>query len=320
MARPLRLSFENACYHITSRGNRRDNIFKHPKDKTTFLEKMNETFEKHSISCYAYCLMDNHYHLFLKTLQGNISKAMHYLNTSYSNWYKAKYKIIGVVFQGRYKAILVDVDSYALMLSVYIHLNPIRAKMVERPDEYVWSSYLDYAGKRKPLIKKLDTEFILKQLDSDLKTANMKYAKQVIRNIWMKSPLNDAFKGVAIGREGFIEKIKQKISLTGRNREISETRFAGTFSAEEIINNITDMFDIKRKSIFDKSRNNTYRKLAIYVLKEKTTLTLKEIGEMFDIDYVSVSSSVKRFARDMKKNKKLQNMKTVILNSLDGYA
>ncbi len=146
MARPLRLSFENAVYHITARGNRRDNIYNAEKDKVIFLEKMSETFEKYSISCYAYCLMDNHYHIFLKTLHSNVSKAMHYLNTSYSNWFKAKYRIVGVIFQGRYKSILVDADNYALMLSIYIHLNPLRAKIVKEPGDYIWSTYLDYVG------------------------------------------------------------------------------------------------------------------------------------------------------------------------------
>ena len=106
MARPLRLTFRNAVYHITARGNRRDNIYNSERDKEVFLEKMSETFEKYFISCYAYCLMDNHYHIFFRTVHGNVSKAMHYLNTSYSNWFKARYRIEGGVFQGRYKSFL----------------------------------------------------------------------------------------------------------------------------------------------------------------------------------------------------------------------
>lgn len=84
--------------------------------------------------------MDNHYHLFIRTEDSNLSKAMHYLNTSYSNWFKAKYRIIGVVFQGRYESIVVDADNYALVLSAYIHLNPLRANMVDKLEDYNWSS------------------------------------------------------------------------------------------------------------------------------------------------------------------------------------
>ena len=99
MARPLRLSFENAVYHIMARGNRGESIFYSDGDKKVFIDKMNEAFEKYSFICYAYCLMDNHYHLFLKTPFANISEGMHYLNASYANWFRAKHKLVGVVFR-----------------------------------------------------------------------------------------------------------------------------------------------------------------------------------------------------------------------------
>jgi len=161
MARPLRISFENAFYHITARGIRRENIFYSDRDKHAFIDKMNETFEKYSFICYAYCLMDNHYHLFIKTPFANISEGMHYLNTSYANWFRAKYKLVGSVFQGRYKSIIVDGDSYAVVISAYIHLNPVRAGIVEYPGNYHFSSFLDYVGKRSPVVKRLDVSFIL---------------------------------------------------------------------------------------------------------------------------------------------------------------
>lgn len=157
----LRLSFKNAVYHITSRGNRRENIFYSDKDKKVFIEKMSETLEKYSFICYAYCLMDNHYYLFIKMPLANIKEGMHYLNTSYSNWFKAKHNIVGMVFQGRYKSILVDENNYGLHLSAYIHLNPIRAGRVSDIKEYKWSGLFNYIGKKRS-VKRLDTEFILK--------------------------------------------------------------------------------------------------------------------------------------------------------------
>jgi REP element-mobilizing transposase RayT len=121
MARPLRLSFENAFYHITARSNRREKIFYSEQDKKIFLKKLEEMLIKYSIICQAYCLMDNHYHLFIKTTQSNLSYGIHYLNNSYANWFRSKYKIIGPIFQGRFKSILVDADNYALVLS-WIHI------------------------------------------------------------------------------------------------------------------------------------------------------------------------------------------------------
>jgi len=137
MARHLRLSFEDATYHITARGNRKERIFYSDKDKGIFLNKMEETLEKYSFICYAYCLMNNHYHLFIKTPLANISDGIHYLNTSYSNWFRAKYKIVGPIFQGRYKSILVDENNYGLRLSAYIHLNPARAKIIDDIRKYL---------------------------------------------------------------------------------------------------------------------------------------------------------------------------------------
>jgi hypothetical protein len=143
-----------------ARGNRKENIFYSESDKKVFLEQMNETYIKYSIICYAYCLMNTHYHLFFKTRLPNLSQAMHHLNSSYANWLKAKHRIIGVVFQGRYKSILVEENRYALTLSTYIHLNPIRAKLVRSLNQYPWSSYLDYVGGRNSLIERLDTSLV----------------------------------------------------------------------------------------------------------------------------------------------------------------
>lgn len=219
MSRPLRLLFENAVYHITARGNRKENIFYSDRDRNVFLDKMNETFVKYSFICYAYCLMDNHYHLVIKTPLANISEGMHNLNTSYANWFKAKHSIVGVIFQGRYKSILIDEDNYALVVTVYVHINPIRAGMVRNLEEYKWSSYLDYIGKRKPIIDRLDTSFILSRFYSDLRIAQEKYRCYVLENIDMKSPFENLYKGTALGNEKFIENIERKIKLIGCKRE-----------------------------------------------------------------------------------------------------
>ena len=112
MARQLRIEYEHAFYHVISRGERRENIFTCPEDKDKFLKKLAETVEKYKLFLHAYVLMDNHFHLLLETPQANLSKAMHHLNTSYANWFRFKYRLVGSVFQGRFKAILVEKDSY----------------------------------------------------------------------------------------------------------------------------------------------------------------------------------------------------------------
>ncbi len=294
MARPLRLSFENAVYHITARGNRKENIFYGDDDRRIFLDKTGETCDKFSFVCYAYCLMDNHYHLFIKTPLANISEGLHYLNASYTNWFKAKHKVVGVVFQGRYKSIVVEENSYAVQLSAYIHANPVRAGMVNNPGEYRWSSYPEYIGKRRP-VARLDTEFILKQFDKDPRRAQKKYENYVLKNLYMENPLKDSYKGIALGKGRFIETVKEKIQSVGRKREIAETRDAEAYTPEEIIQHVMEELSISREEIFSKKRGNMYRQMALYLLKRYTSLSLKEIGEMFRMDYAAVSVACKRY-------------------------
>ena len=317
MARSLRLSFENAFYHITARGIRKENIFYSDKDKYIFIDKMNETFEKYSFVCYAYCLMDNHYHLFIKTPFANISEGMHYLNTSYANWFAAKYKLAGSIFQGRYKSILVDKDSYALTLSAYIHLNPIRAGMVENLNNYYFSSFPDYTGKRNPVVKRLDTALILNMLSDKIKQSQKQYMQYVMENADLKNPLEKSYKNIVLGNEKFIEKIKEKIAELSSNREISHIKDENSLSKENVFDVILNHLNIDKEVIFKKSRGNIYRKLALYLFKKYTSLSLKEIGEMFSMDYSAVSQTAKRFEEEMKKDRIIQEMAEKIIKVLE---
>ena len=308
MARPLRLSFENACYHITSRGNRKENIFYTDKDKSVFLEKLNETFNKYSIVCYAYCLIDNHYHLFIKTPRVNISQAMHYLNTSYTNWFKAEHEIIGPILQGRYKSILIDESSYGIVLSAYIHLNPIRARIIEDLREYKWSSYLNYVYENKRSVDSLNTEFILNQFSEDLKEARRLYKKYIRENKSIKDPLKDSFKGIVLGSKEYIGDVLKKIGRVGKKREVPETRKINTKTSDEVIKAIERNYKISKKDIIEKKKGNIYRKLSMYLVKKHTDLKLGQIGDIYNMDYTAVSQSCSRFEREMSGNKRLNKM------------
>ena len=260
MSRPLRISFNNAVYHIAARGNRKEKIFYSDDDKRIFLRKMNQTFLKYSFLCYAYCLMDNHYHLFIKTSLGNISQGMHYLNASYANYFTAKYKTNGPLFQGRYKSLLVDEDNYALTLSTYIHLNPIRAGIAKNLDEYTWSSLLDYLGKRKKELNKLDTQFILAQLDNNLTKSRTRYKRYLLENLTMDFPVKDIYRGIALGDETFIEKIESKIEAVGEKREIQTTKYGYSYSPEEIIQKVSQAFNLKKRRSFKKTKRESISK------------------------------------------------------------
>ena len=308
MARALRLAFNDACYHITSRGNRREDIFSSDKDKIVFLEKLNETFNKYRFICYAYCLMDNHYHLFIKTPDAKISEGMHYLNTSYTNWLKAEHNIVGSILQGRYKSILVDQDNYGVALSTYIHLNPLRAGMVKDIKQYRWSSYLDYVSDRMKMVERLDAEFILSQFGENPKDARKRYRSYVKENIGMKDPLVESYRGIALGTGGYINKIIDRMKKIGRKREIVATRLSGTKNAQEIIGLIQNRYGVTRNDIVDRKRGNVYRKISMYLIKKHTDLRLSEIGRIYGMDYAGVSQSCKRFGEEVKKDKKIRRI------------
>ena len=149
MPRPLRIEYENACYHVMNRGRSHQNIYNDKVDYQIFLAILAEAHKRFRVQIQSYCLMSNHYHLLIKTPEGNLGRAMRHINGIYTQRYNRLHKMDGSLFKGRYKAILVEQDSYQLQLSRYIHRNPIEAGMVEKLEDYLWSSYPNYLGKVK---------------------------------------------------------------------------------------------------------------------------------------------------------------------------
>jgi REP element-mobilizing transposase RayT len=141
MSRPVRIEFPNALYHVTARGDRREDIFEDDVDRQAFLEIFGQVVKQFNWLCYAWCLMDNHYHLLIQTPYANLSKGMRQLNGVYTQSSNRRHARVGHLFQGRFKAILVDSDAYLLELARYVVLNPVRAGMVRKPDKWAWSSY-----------------------------------------------------------------------------------------------------------------------------------------------------------------------------------
>ena len=150
MARPLRIQYDGALYHITSRGNARKAIYRDDEDRRIFLDILFNVNKRYNWICHAYCLMNNHYHLIIETPDGNLSKGARQLNGVYTQTYNKRHHRVGHIFQGRYKAILVEKESHLLEVCRYVVLNPVRAKAVARPEEWRWSSYRGTSGMEKP--------------------------------------------------------------------------------------------------------------------------------------------------------------------------
>ena len=178
MSRPLRIEYPGAVYHVTSRGNEKKPVFKTDADRHNFLNTLQHVNQRYNWICHAYCLMTNHYHLLIETPDGNLSTGMRQVNGVYTQLFNKLHGRTGHLFQGSYKAILIQKDSHLLEVCRYVVLNPVRAKMVEKPEDYPWSSYLSTAGRAKahPC---LTTEWVLGQFGGKRVKAEQEYRKFV---------------------------------------------------------------------------------------------------------------------------------------------
>jgi REP element-mobilizing transposase RayT len=210
MSRPLRLEFSGALYHLTSRGDRREAIYEDDVDRTSFLGVFASVIEQFNWTCYAYCLMSNHYHLLVQTPDGNLSKGMRQLNGVYTQTYNRRHHITGHLFQGRYKSILVDEDNYLLELSRYIVLNPVKAGMVKHPGQWKWSSYRAMTGEA-PVPDWLSSDYLLFQFSVQRKTAIRKYREFVQEGLKLGPIWPQLNNQIYLGDEEFVERIQQYI-------------------------------------------------------------------------------------------------------------
>jgi len=300
MARPLRITFPGAFYHVTSRGNERKAVFKSKRDREKFLEYLESATLRYDARIHTYCLMDNHYHLLLETPSGNLSQIMRHINGAYTTYFNVKRDRSGHLFQGRYKAILVDIDEYAKELSRYIHLNPVRAKIVQKPEEYAWSSYQYFIGKQKPA-EWLYRDFILGYFGKKVSSAQKGYQEFVNALVFEEygSPLEQVVSSTLLGSADFIAYIKDNfISAKKPDKELP--------ALKELVKKVSmqDIFE-KVESAFPKDEALA-RNLKMYLCQKYTNMKLKEIGLQFGIGESGVSQSCRRVAQKIEKDKRLK--------------
>ena len=309
MSRPLRILYAGAFYHVTARGNEKKAIFKNEGDRERFLLYAEAAVQRYGAVIHAYCLMDNHYHLLIQTPLSNLSEIMQYINGSYTTYINIKRQRVGHLFQGRYKSILIDADTYAQELSRYIHLNPVRAGMVGKPEDYPWSSYPYYSGKKKAP-NWLTMDFILGYFDERIQVGQRKYVEFVEAMIGQRyeNPLKAAVASSILGGEDFINRIKAKYL---RDRDIDRNLPGLTELRKRTVKEIMKGVETVLKG------NERYEKMAgIYLCHRYSGLGLREIGSYFGIGESAVSQSSRRFGMMLEKNKKLNNRMKDICNRL----
>jgi putative transposase len=219
MARPLRLQFPDALYHLTARGDRREPIVADDEDRVGLLEVWREALARFDAICFAYCLMGNHYHFIVQTHRANLSQLMRHVNGVYTQRYNRRHRQVGHLFQGRYKAILVDRDAYFLEVCRYVELNPVRAKLAPRPEDWPWSSYRAHVGlDHRP--DWLDSEQIYRQLAATDARARRRYAEFVSRGrnvrLWEEALAGQIY----LGDEGFVKAVQRRTASRPESREV----------------------------------------------------------------------------------------------------
>lgn len=280
MARPLRIEFTGAVYHVTSRGNARSDIYSDDSDRQTFLVILGKTVKRFNWLCHAYCLMGNHYHLLIETPEGNLSAGMRHLNGVYTQVYNRIHHQDGHVFKGRFKAVLVEKESHLLELCRYVVLNPVRAGLLERPELYPWSSYLPTLGKAA-LPEFLCTEWLLANFSATLAEARRRYRQFVKEGLGQQeSPWEKLCGQVILGTELFVEQVRERISGKEAIHEIPRhQRHAGRPA-------LAVLFPV------DGRMSREERNRLIRIAHGQHGYSLTEIGRALDIHYTTVSKVI----------------------------
>ncbi|MBA3535953.1 MAG: transposase [Tatlockia sp.] len=276
MARPLRIEYPGAVYHITSRGDRREDIYLSSHDMNTFLATLGSTCERYAWHCYAYCLMNNHYHLLIETPLANLSKGMRHLNGVYTQRFNKEHNHVGHVFQGRYKSILVEKENYLLELCRYIVLNPLRAKIVNCLNDWQWSSYLAMTEDSTPP-KWLKVDSILPLFGLDRKKAQKAYIEFVHSGINKNSPWDNLKNQIYLGSQEFVNLAIRSIDQDKQLSEIPKIQYAPEREVRSLIK-YKEQFVNRDQVILQAYASGDY--------------TLKEIADFFELHYSRVSKIV----------------------------
>ncbi len=277
MARPLRIQFENALYHVTSRGNEKALIYYDNKDRYVFIKLLANVVEQYAWVIYAYCLMGNHYHLLLRTPKANLCGGMRQLNGIYAQYFNRRHERVGHLFQGRFSDILIKDEDRLLAVARYVVLNPVRANLVASPEDWRWSSYRGTAGLSKaPAF--IDPDELLRFFSSNRESAVWQYIAFVGGGIGQESPLSDARGGILAGRSDLVELSAARLMGEISDEVPTRERFADRPTLETIF------------------RDNE-RDVGIYKAFCKHGYRLREIGDFLGLHYSTVSGIAKRIGK-----------------------
>ena len=303
MARKPRLHYVGALYHVMVRGNDGQKIFARDEDRYRFYLFLQEGVEKFGHRIHAFCLMGNHVHLAIQVGDKPLSRIMQNLCFRYTQWINSRQKKVGHLFQGRYKAIVVDADSYLAELVRYIHLNPVRAGIVQVPDDYQWSGHRAYLGCE--MLPWLTSEWVLSQFSQELNTARAKYA-EFINEGKQDGHRKEFHKGTIeiriLGDDTFIDKVLKDV----------EQREKEPATIDAIIKEVGRLYGLTEKEIVSGGKQrypSEARGLISYIVRETKGLSLAELGKRLKRDATSMSHAAENVAHRSKRDDELRKKK-----------
>ena len=319
MSRPLRIEFPDAWYHVMNRGRRGEAVYHDKTDYQAFINLLIESTDMWDLRVSAYCLMPNHYHLLVQTPDANISRCMRHINGVYTQRFNGRHRTDGQLFKGRYKSILVSGDEYLLQLVRYIHRNPVKAGLADKPDNYPWSShnaYLSAAKKWDWLNKPFVYSFLSK---------NRKQWISMYRS-FMASGDDETVDAIiegkkwpaVIGTRSFIDWVKGEFYALKKLEDVPDSRSLAP-SVESIIDTLCRFYAVEPDALFRSRRGvfNEPRNVAIFLVRTLRHDTLKDIANQFQMKkYSSVGSTMERITRLKKTDEELNQRIDLLMNQI----
>ncbi len=288
MSRQLRLQFPGAVYHVTSRGNARQDIFADDADRSRFLDLLGREIEQHRWRCHAYCLMDNHYHLLVETPEANLSRGMGRLNMAYAQGFNRRHERSGHLFQGRFHAVVVEKNSHLLELCRYLVLNPVRAGTATAPEDWPWSSYrATAAGRGGP--DWLTTRWVLRHFGGADTAARRAYRRFVREGIGAASPWDDLRAGAFLGGQGFLRTMAERLRREAPDQIAATALRPDRPTAREIGAAVAKAARVPPETVLDRRANQAAFRVAVYLLRRAGNLPLGKVAALAGVSAPRIS-------------------------------
>ncbi len=314
MSRPLRVQYPDALYHVTNRGNERKAIYRDDADRKEFLKILSQSITTYGVILHSFVLMENHYHLLVQTPLANLGEFMRHFNITYTSHYNRRHNRAGHLFQGRYKSFLVELDSYLSQVSRYIHLNPVKIAGRERMAaekklqylwDYRWSSLPGFADETKRF-DFMEYETVLAAHGGDTAEGRQRYREQIIEDLTVGVPIRERILGQSIlGGEGFVSRVKEQFLAGKKDRERPDVGKIHQYLSLEAVLDIVEEETGEKELL---RSTGMIRQLVMTALYQYAGLNNREIGELFNVDYSTVSQGRKRLREKAGKDPRVGKM------------